>query len=56
MKKFETNKDLLLYIWLRIKTTRKWWLLPLLFLLIILSIFVSLTGSQSVLPSIYVIF
>jgi len=58
MKKrnFKSNKELLLYLFVCIKETKKWWLLPFLLLLAFLSIFISLTGNQSILPSIYVIF
>lgn len=52
----KNNADLLLYLLVRIKTTGKWWLLPLLIVLAFLSIFVSLTGNTAVLPAIYALF
>lgn len=53
---FKNNKELLIYLFLRIKQTGKWWLIPLLMLLAVFSLFISLTGNQSILPAIYVIF
>ncbi len=52
----KSNRDLLYYLLIRIRETRKWWLLPLLLLLAVLSMFISFTGNQSILPAIYVIF
>ncbi len=53
---FENNRDLLLFLYVLIKQNRKWWLLPFLFVLGILSLFVSLTGNTSLLPAIYALF
>lgn len=50
------NKDLLIYLFLLIKENKKWWLLPLLFVLALLGLFVGLTGNQSILPAIYAFF
>ena len=36
--------------------TKKWWLLPILLVLAMLSLFAALTGSSSVLPAIYALF
>jgi len=55
-RKIESNWDLILFLFIMIKSTRKWWLLPLLIVLAFLSIFVSLTGNTSVLPAIYALF
>ena len=49
---FELLKELLLLIMIN----KKWWLLPLLLILAFLSLFVSLTGNQSILPAIYALF
>ncbi|MEW6203222.1 MAG: DUF5989 family protein [bacterium] len=51
-----SNRDLLLYMYLQIKMNRKWWLLPLLAVLGFLGLFVSLTGNASILPAIYALF
>jgi hypothetical protein len=58
MKKsqFKTNLDLIGFLFVKIISRRKWWLLPLLFILFILGIFVSVTGNSSVLPAIYALF
>lgn len=56
LPKFESNRELLLFLFLMIRENRKWWLLPLLFVLSILSMFVSLTGNASILPAIYALF
>lgn len=60
MKKKSTftknNKEILWQIFILIKESKKWWLLPLLLILMFLSLFVSLTGSQTILPAIYALF
>jgi len=58
MKKnqFKTNLDLIGFLFVKIISRRKWWLLPFLFILFILGIFVSVTGNSSVLPAIYALF
>jgi hypothetical protein len=50
------NKEVLWQIFILIMENKKWWLLPLFFLLLFLSLFVSLTGNQSILPAIYALF
>ncbi len=58
MKKsrFKSNIKLLTELFILIKTHKKWWLLPLLFVLAFLSLFISLSGNQSILPAIYALF
>jgi hypothetical protein len=56
LPKFESNKDILWFLFLTIKENRKWWLLPFFFVLAFLSLFVSLTGNASILPAIYALF
>jgi len=56
MPEISSNRDLLIYLFLQIKRHRKWWLLPLLFVLAFLALFVSLTGNSSILPAIYALF
>lgn len=53
---FNKNLDVLWQILILIKENKKWWLLPLFFLLLVLSVFVSLSGNQSILPAIYALF
>ncbi|MBL7197055.1 MAG: hypothetical protein ISS47_03035 [Candidatus Omnitrophica bacterium] len=53
---FKNDKEILIQIFILIKETRKWWLLPLFIILIFLSLFISLTGNQSILPAIYTLF
>lgn len=53
---FENNKEILWQILILIIENKKWWLLPLLVILMFLGLFVSLTGSQSILPAIYALF
>lgn len=48
--------DVILLLFVMIKNSRKWWLIPLLIVLAFLSIFVRLTGNSSVLPAIYALF
>ncbi|MDD5355131.1 MAG: DUF5989 family protein [Candidatus Omnitrophica bacterium] len=54
--RFKSNKDLLILLFVLIKNNKKWFLLPILFVLVVLSLFVNLTGNQSVLPAIYALF
>ena len=54
--RFKANMDLILGLYLLIRTSKKWWLLPFLFVLAFLALFVSLTGNQSILPAIYALF
>ncbi len=56
LPQMNSNKDLLIYLFLLIKENKKWWLLPLLFVLALLGLFVGLTGNQSILPAIYAFF
>lgn len=54
--RFESNKELLIALFILVKENKKWWLLPLLMILAFLSLFVHLTGNQSILPAIYALF
>jgi len=54
--RFKSNKELLIMLFILIEENKKWWLLPLLLVLVFLSLFVSLTGNQSILPAIYALF
>ncbi|MBL7197457.1 MAG: hypothetical protein ISS47_05120 [Candidatus Omnitrophica bacterium] len=58
MKKsrFKSSLELLKELFILIKINKKWWLLPFLLVLAFLSIFVSLSGNQSILPAIYALF
>lgn len=51
-----SNFKLLKELFTLIKEHKKWWLLPLLFVLAFLGLFVSLSSSKSVLPAIYALF
>ncbi len=53
---FKSNWQVLVFLFLLIKQNKKWWLLPLLFVLGFLGLFVSLTGNSSILPAIYAFF
>lgn len=55
-KEAGSSWDVILLLFVMIKNTRKWWLIPLLIVLAFLSIFVRLTGNSSVLPAIYALF
>lgn len=52
----KSNYDILLSLFILIKTHKKWWLLPFLLVLAFLGLFISLTGNHSVLPAIYALF
>jgi len=51
--KFHNRREMFMYLYLRIKETRKWWLLPVLVLLVILGFFLNLFTGYNVLPAIY---
>ncbi|MCF7907351.1 MAG: DUF5989 family protein [Candidatus Omnitrophica bacterium] len=53
---FKQNKEILWQIFFLIKENKKWWLLPIFLVLVILGLFVSLTGNQSILPAVYALF
>jgi len=55
-KNIKNNWDLIIYLYILIKTNKKWWLLPMLIVLAFLGIFISLTGNASILPAIYALF
>lgn len=56
LPEFQSNREVLLFLFLMIRENKKWYLLPLLFVLAILSLFVGLTGNTSILPAIYALF
>jgi hypothetical protein len=56
LPKFENNREMLRFLFYLILENKKWWLLPLLFVLMILSVFIGLSGNQSILPAIYALF
>ena len=51
--KVGNRKELFLYSYLRIKQTRKWWLLPILMLILLFGIFLNVFTGYNVLPAIY---
>ncbi len=53
---FESNRDLLLYLFLRIRESKKYYLIPFWLVLGFLGLFLTLTGNSSILPAIYAIF
>ncbi len=56
LKRIKKNNELIVQLFQMIVETKKWWLLPILFVLAMLSLFAALTGSSSVLPAIYALF
>lgn len=56
ISRIKSNFELLMVLFILIKNNKKWWLLPLLIVLAFLSLFVTLSGNQSVLPAIYALF
>ncbi|MHA1569381.1 MAG: DUF5989 family protein [Alphaproteobacteria bacterium] len=50
---FTSRRELFLYAYIRIKETRKWWLLPILIVLVIIGMFINVFTGNSVLPAIY---
>lgn len=55
-QRLKENQDILNRIFLMIITQKRWVLLPLFFLLAVLSLFMALVGGTSVLPVIYALF
>ncbi len=51
-----SNIEMLKELFFMIITHKKYWLLPLFFILAFLSIFISLSGNASILPAIYALF
>ena len=54
--KYQQNIKLLKEIFRLICENKKWWLLPIYFVFVILSFFLLMVGGGSVLPAIYAIF
>ncbi|MDP8254385.1 MAG: DUF5989 family protein [Candidatus Alcyoniella australis] len=50
---FRNRRELLLYSYLRIRETKKWWLLPILLLWIALGVVINIFAPGSVMPAIY---
>ncbi|MDD5080120.1 MAG: DUF5989 family protein [Candidatus Omnitrophica bacterium] len=55
-EQFKSNLHLVGFLFMKIISQKRWWLLPLLLILLFLGIFVSVTGNSSVLPAIYALF
>ena len=52
-RRFHNRREMFTYAYLRIRETRKWWLLPVLFLLMLIGLFLNLFTGYNVLPAIY---
>ena len=55
-QRLKENQEILNRIFLMIITQKRWVLLPLFFLLAVLSLFMTLVGGTSILPVIYALF
>jgi hypothetical protein len=51
--RFRNRRDLLIYAYLRIRQTRRYWLLPVLGLVALIGLFLNLFTGHNVLPAIY---
>lgn len=51
--KFESRREMFYYAFLRIKETRRYWLLPVLALLVLIGFFLNIFAGYNVLPAIY---
>lgn len=51
-----TTSEFLIWLWNRIWSRRKWWLIPAWILLVVLGTILFLTGNGALLPAIYVAF
>lgn len=50
---FESRRDMFLYLWIRIRTTRRYWLIPVLLLVVLGGLLLNLFTGHNVLPAIY---
>lgn len=50
---FENRKDMVLYMWLRIRETRRYWLIPVLAFVGLVGLLLNLFTGHNVLPAIY---
>ncbi|MBN1913923.1 MAG: hypothetical protein JW788_05935 [Candidatus Omnitrophica bacterium] len=56
LKGIKSRREFLLALFIMIKERHKWWLLPLLILLAILSLFTNILKGGTILPAIYTFF
>jgi len=56
LKSVKSRGEFLLALFMMIKERKKWWLLPLLFLLAVLSLFTNILKDGAILPAIYTFF
>jgi len=56
IKEIKSRFELIGFLFLRIREKRKWWLLPIILLLAIFSLFINIFNNQSILPAIYTFF
>lgn len=52
-RRFTSRSEMFLYAMLRIRQTRRYWLIPVLLLLALLGLFLNLFTGYNVLPAIY---
>jgi hypothetical protein len=50
------NMEFLRDLWLFLKERKKWWLVPLMVLLVLITLFIVLGGSSALAPFIYTLF
>lgn len=50
------NMEFLRDLWLFLKERKKWWLVPLMVLLVLITLFIVLGGSTALAPFIYTLF
>jgi hypothetical protein len=51
--RFHSQREMLLYLFTRIRNTGRWWLLPLLGLAALLGVLLNVFAGHNVLPAIY---
>jgi hypothetical protein len=56
MKRIKTVTPILGEFWMFMRIQKKWWLGPLIFILIIMGVLIILTGGSALAPFIYALF
>jgi hypothetical protein len=56
MKKNKKNRSLLVELWDFLKVRKRWWLLPIIIMLVLIGILIVLAQSSAVSPFIYAMF
>lgn len=56
IQRYKQTFKLIKELWKLMVENKKWWLLPIFFVFVTFSLFITLVGGSSILPAIYAIF